>query len=189
MRRGEAVHKYMKPIILMLIYSLLVKEAVAGESRSEVDSVEMIKQMDADWLNGIMLKHKKSSDEILNISLEYWAWNEAQTMIVERIPTYFWNKFKKNYKGGIDMMKKDINETRKRFAGRNPGCIKALDEFERGYFSEMIDLYNRYASERPRYETIAPLMASYHGGFPHMKCLFERGMTEAVESYNKNKRN
>lgn len=182
------MHKYIKAILLLLIYSLFIKDAMAGEMTREVDQEESIRQEDADWINDLVVKHSKRSDGVMIIFEEYMTWAK-KAKFGERMPFALWEKFKNNYKNGIDNMQVEIDDTRKRLSGRNPRCIKALDEYESRYFSEVVDLYERYASEVPKFEYAANIMASYYGKFPYIECMFEKPMGEIIDSYNNKKKN
>lgn len=123
---------------------------------------------DARWSHDMARRHQEAINRITQEVNAYLSWAESTN--AREFPSYWWSRLSKVYGRELDLLQQDIDDTRRRFSGRNPECIRALDEFEHGGFAEVRAEYAEYASEKPVGEWFGGAPSVY-GGFPNATCL------------------
>jgi hypothetical protein len=147
-------------LVAALLGLLLCAAPVAAEDHPDT----MIFKRDAEWSQAIMKKHR----------LAYLRVGKTQDKFREatggKLNVYWWGKTIALYDETLTELQRDVEATRKRFADRNPHCMKRLREFEAGLLGEAWGKLGEYRREMPFTDTVATMMIGVFSGFPNVGC-------------------
>lgn len=150
----------------LLVAGLVLTAGVGASAEDHPDA--FFYEDDAKWSHDMARRHQEAIKRTGKEVDAYLSWAESTRS--GELPSYWWSRLSNVYRRELDLLQKDIDDTRRRFAGRNPECIRALDEFEHGGFAKVRAEYAEYAREKPMHEWFGGAPSVY-AHFPNVTCL------------------